>query len=225
VLTIGRIGFWAGLAAFTATVLYDLVQVLQVAGVLHFPLDEILIFGTSLCIVVPFVLEMLAFHYSSAGEERFWSHAALIFASIYAVFGMANYVVQLATVIPARLHGAADTVRFLEQTPHSLLWDFDAIAYLAMGLATLVMVPALRNVHVERRLRIACIANTRGDDARRYRLFLSNVFEYAFAHRLPVGNHCAAIYVTLSDRVANEVHRAAGFGLRSTFRRATSSFA
>lgn len=159
-MTIGRIGFWAGLAAFTATVLYDVVQVLQVAGVLHFPLDEILIFGTSLCIVVPFVLEILALHYSTAGEERFWSHAALIFTSIYAVFGTANYVVQLATVIPARLHGAADTVRLLEQTPHSLLWDFDAIAYLAMGLATLVMVPALRNVRVERRLRIACIANT-----------------------------------------------------------------
>ena len=46
--TIGRIGFWSGLSAFAATVAYDLVQILQVLGVLHFPLDEILIFGTSL---------------------------------------------------------------------------------------------------------------------------------------------------------------------------------
>ena len=61
---LGRIGFRAGLAAFTATVAYDLVQALQVLGILHFPLDEILIFGTSLCIIVPFVLEMLALHYS-----------------------------------------------------------------------------------------------------------------------------------------------------------------
>ena len=29
---IGRIGFWSGLAAFAATVAYDLVQIMQVAG-------------------------------------------------------------------------------------------------------------------------------------------------------------------------------------------------
>lgn len=157
--SIGRIGFWAGLAAFTATVAYDVVQILQVVGVLHFPFDEILIFGTSLCIVFPFVFEMLALHYSTPIDQRFWTHAALIFTTMYAVFGTANYVVQLTTVIPAKLRGAADTIRLLEQTPHSLLWDFDAIAYIAMGLTTLVIVPALRNAGVERWVRIACIAN------------------------------------------------------------------
>ena len=51
--TVGHIGFRAGLAACAATLAYDVVQILQVVGVLHFPLDEILIFGASLCIVVP----------------------------------------------------------------------------------------------------------------------------------------------------------------------------
>lgn len=78
---------------------------------------------------------------------------------MYAVFGTANYVIQLATVIPAKLRGAADTVRVLEQTPHSLFWDFDAIAYIAMGLTTLVIIPALHNTGSERRVRIACVAN------------------------------------------------------------------
>jgi hypothetical protein len=157
--TLGRTGFWAGMAASTATVAYDVVQILQVVGVVHFPLDEILIFGTSLCIVVPFILEMLAFHYSRPIESRFWSHAGLIFTTMYAVFGSANYVVQLTTVIPAKLRGAADTVRVLEQTPHSLLWDFDAMAYLAMGFAALLIIPALRRSGVERRVRIACMAH------------------------------------------------------------------
>jgi hypothetical protein len=157
--TPGRIGFWAGMAAFSATVAYDVVQVLQVVGALHFPLDEILIFGTSLCIVLPFVFEILALHYSSPADKRFWTHAALIFTSMYAVFGTANYVVQLTTVIPAKMRGAADTVRLLEQTPHSLLWDFDAVAYIAMGLTTLVILPALGTTGVERRVRIACMAN------------------------------------------------------------------
>jgi hypothetical protein len=158
-LTLGRIGFRAGIAAATATVAYDGVQILQVLGILHFPLDEILIFGTSLCIVVPFVLEMLALHYSRPIEVRFWTHAGLIFTTMYAVFGSANYVIQLTTVIPAKLRGAADAVRLLEQTPHSLLWDFDALAYLAMGLATLLILPALRRNGVERWLRVACIAH------------------------------------------------------------------
>ncbi|HET7374394.1 MAG TPA: hypothetical protein VFJ20_13485 [Gemmatimonadaceae bacterium] len=157
--TLARIGFRAGLAAFTATVAYDLVQILQVVGVLHFPVDEILIFGTSLCIVVPFVLETLALHYSTPVDRRFWTHAGLIFTTMYAVFGTANYVVQLTTVIPAKLRGAGDTVRVLEQTPHSLLWDFDAIAYIAMGLTTLMIIPALRHTGVERWVRFACMAN------------------------------------------------------------------
>ena len=155
----GRVGFWSGLAAFSATVAYDIVQILQVVGVLHFPFDEILIFGTSLCIVVPFVFEILAFHYARPADKQFWTHAALIFTTMYAVFGTANYVVQLTTVIPAKLRGAADTVRMLEQTPHSLLWDFDALAYIAMGLVALVIIPALGNTATERRVRLACLAH------------------------------------------------------------------
>jgi hypothetical protein len=158
-MTLPRIGFRAGLAASAATVAYDTVQILQVVGVLHFPLDDILIFATSLCIVLPFVFEVLALHYSSPDDKRFWTHAALIFTTMYAVFGTANYVVQLTTVIPAKLRGAGDTVRLLEQTPHSLFWDFDAIAYIMMGLATLVIIPALGNTGVERGARLACAAH------------------------------------------------------------------
>ena len=158
-MPIGRIGFRAGVAAAAATVAYDTVQILQVVGVLHFPLDDILIFATSLCIVLPFVFEVLALHYSSPVDKRFWTHAALIFTTMYAVFGTANYVIQLTTVIPAKLRGAGDTVRLLEQTPHSLFWNFDAIAYIAMGLATLLIIKALGNTRTERRARLAGTAH------------------------------------------------------------------
>jgi hypothetical protein len=154
-----RIGFWAGVAAFTATVAYDVVQILQVVGALRFPLDEILIFGTSLCIIVPFVLEILAMHYTTPSERRFWTHAGLVFATMYAVFGTINYVVQLTTVIPAKLRGATEEVRLLEQTPHSLLWDCDAIAYIAMGLTAVFVIPALQSTAAERRVRIAGVVN------------------------------------------------------------------
>jgi hypothetical protein len=147
------------LAAFASAVAYDVVQILQVAGVLRFPIDEILIYGTSLFIVVPFVLEILALHYLTSHDKQFWTHGALIFASIYAVFVVANYVVQLATVIPAKLRGASEAVHILEQTPHSLFWDYDAVGYISMGLATLVAVPALSKVGFERWVRLSLIAN------------------------------------------------------------------
>jgi hypothetical protein len=88
--TISEVGYRAGLVAFASTVAYDLAQVLQIAGILRFPLDEILIYGTSLCIVVPLLLEILSLHHLTAREKQFWTHAAVIFTSMYAVFVTAN---------------------------------------------------------------------------------------------------------------------------------------
>ena len=142
-----------------SAVAYDVVQILQVAGVLRFPADEILIYGTSLCIVVPFILEMLAFHHVTSADKQFWTHAALVFTIMYAVFVTANYVVQLATVIPAKLMGASEGIRVLEQTPHSLFWDYDAVGYISMGLACALAVPAVNNAGFERWVRLSLIAN------------------------------------------------------------------
>jgi heme/copper-type cytochrome/quinol oxidase subunit 4 len=147
------------MAAFASALAYDVVQILQVVGVLRFPLDEALIYGTSLCIVVPFILEMVAFHHLTPRDKQFWTHASLVFASIYVVFVTANYVVQLATVVPAKLSGTAEPIHLLEQTPHSLFWDYDAVGYISMGLATLVAVPAVSNVGFERWVRVSLIAN------------------------------------------------------------------
>ena len=158
-IEISKVGYWSGLAAFVSVVAYDVMQILQVMGVLRFPLDEVLIYGTSLCIVVPFVLEMLAFHYLTAKDKQFWTHASLIFTIIYAVFVTANYVVQLATVIPSKLAGTSEAIRVLEQTPHSLFWNYDAVGYISMGLATLIAAPALSKVGFERWVRISFIAN------------------------------------------------------------------
>jgi hypothetical protein len=78
---------------------------------------------------------------------------------MYAVFVTANYVVQLATVIPAKLSGTSEAIRLLEQTPHSLFWDYDAVGYVSLGLATLLAVPALNNVGFEKWARLALLAN------------------------------------------------------------------
>jgi hypothetical protein len=157
--TICQIGFWSGLVAFVSTIAFCMVQVFQLTGWLKFPADEILIYGTSLFIVVPFLFEMLAFHYLTSGNKRFWSHAALMFSIIYAVFVTANYVVQLATVVPAKLNGMLSKIQILEQTPHSMFWNFDALGYIFMGLATLVAVPVFEKKGFEKWVGVAFLSN------------------------------------------------------------------
>jgi len=158
-IKISEVGYWSGWAAFVSVLTYDVVQILQVMEVLHFPIDEVLIYGASLCIVIPFVLEMLSFHHLTAKDKQFWTHASLIFTIIYAVFVVANYVVQLATVIPLKLNGASEAIRVLEQTPHSMFWNYDAIGYISMGLATLFAIPALSKQGFERWVRWSFVAH------------------------------------------------------------------
>jgi heme/copper-type cytochrome/quinol oxidase subunit 4 len=157
--TIYKLGFWSGIIAFTATVAYCIVQLLQLYDVFTYPTDERLIYGTSLCIVIPFVIEILALHYTTPESKKFWTHAALIFTVLYAAFVTANYVVQLATVIPNTLKGLLNEVRILQQTPHSLFWNFDAVGYIFMGLATLVAIPAFEKEGFQKWVRISFVAN------------------------------------------------------------------
>ena len=154
---VSTFGFWSALVAFVAAVGFSVALILQVGGVLAFPWDGILIFGFSLCIATPFMLAILALHYTVPNEKKIWSHAALLFAVIYTVYVTLNYVVQLGTVIP--MTATADEIRVLNQTPHSLLWDADALGYIFMGLATLFAFPVFTKQGIQRWLRGFFLAN------------------------------------------------------------------
>ena len=157
--TLFKAGFWSALVAFLGLLGYDVAQLLQIVGFVGFPWDAILIYGFSLCIATPFVIGILALHYLAPDEKKFWSHAALLFAVMYAVYVNLNYVVQLATVIPSSLRGSLDEIRVLDQTPHSLFWDIDALGYIFMGLSTLFAVPVFSKAGLENWLRLFFLAN------------------------------------------------------------------
>lgn len=154
-----RLGFWSGLIAFTATVTYCIVQLLQVKGLIGFPADEIAIYSVSLCISIPYLLQILSLHYTVSARHRIWTHAALLFATLYCFFVVTNYVVQLATVIPAKLDDEYESVRWLDQTPHSLFWDFDALGYIFMGLSMLMAALSLERKGFQHRVRWSLLAN------------------------------------------------------------------
>jgi len=134
--TTTRFGFQASLVACIASVTFSIVQILQVLDLVPSPFDEILIYGSSLVIATPYVLAILALHYTVADDKKLWTHAALLFGVMYAIFVSFNYVVQLATVVPARMQGTINDIRLLDQTPHSLFWDVDAIGYIFLGFST-----------------------------------------------------------------------------------------
>jgi len=68
-------------------------------------------------------------------------------------------VVQLATVIPASLSGTLDQIRILDQTPHSLFWNVDALGYIFLALATLFASFFFANKGFERWVKWFFIAN------------------------------------------------------------------
>jgi hypothetical protein len=154
-----KIGYWAGMMAFAFTAAYVVIQLMQVAGILKFPVDEILVYSISLCIAVPYILEILALYHTANADKKFWCHAALLFAVMYAMFVVPNYVVQLATVVPAKINGTAADIKILEQTPHSLFWDYDAMGYISMGIASALLVPVFKKTGFEKWVRLGFLAN------------------------------------------------------------------
>ena len=154
-----QIGFYASLVACAAAIAYSVAQILQIVGVLKFPVDAILLYSFSLCIATPFLLTVLALHYLVPEDLRIWSHAALLFAVIYTVYVTLNYVVQLGTVLPMTLAGTLGSFRVFDQTPHSLFWDVDALGYIFLGFSTLAASFVFERNKADKWLKYILLAN------------------------------------------------------------------
>jgi hypothetical protein len=165
-MSVSRIGSYAAFVAFVGAVGYVMsvpLQILNVVGPLE---DSAIAFGFSLIIATPFLIAMLALHYTVSEEKRFWTHAAVILAAIYTVFCTMNYVVQLTTVIPAGYYwtlenqqGTPGPLSILNQTPHSLFWDLDGLGYIFLNLSTLFAFPVFEKRGLENWVRRFFLAN------------------------------------------------------------------
>ena len=149
-MQIPKFGFYTALASAAASTGYTIVQILQVMGVVHPPLDAVLIYAFSLCIAPPFMLAMLALCHSVDTGKKFWAHAALLFSALYNGFVMLMYVMQLAAVIPFHL-----TDKALIVAPHSFFWTIDALGYINMGIAALFAAFVFKKQSIQRWLFLA----------------------------------------------------------------------
>ncbi len=161
-----NIGFWSALVAFLGAVGYMLSAFLQVLNVLGPLEDSIMAFVASLMMPVPILLAMLVLHSLAPPDKKFWTSAAVAFAIIYTTYNTLNYVVQLATVIPAGYvwtfenpAGTPGPLAVLNQTPHSLFWDVDALGYIFLSLATLFAYPVFGKLGLQLWVRRFFLAN------------------------------------------------------------------
>jgi len=136
-----KLGFYASLISMVAVVGYGVAQSLQAVGIWGYPLADILIYATSLCISVPFLLAMLAFHETVDPRRRLWTRGALMFGVMYVTYVALMYSVQLSVVIPKSME--SPSIGVLGVAPQSLFWDIDGLGYIAMGISTLFAAMAL----------------------------------------------------------------------------------
>ena len=130
-----RLGFFASAVGFIAVVGYGVAQTLQVVGIVTYPLADILIYGFSLCISVPFLLAILALHDTVDDRQRLWTCGALLFAVMYVTYVALMYTVQLSVVIPKSILSPSEGI--LGVAPQTLFWDIDALGYISMGVSSL----------------------------------------------------------------------------------------
>lgn len=164
--TILTIGYWSALTAFIGAIGYVMSVPLQIFNLMTPLQNAAMAFGFSLMMPVPFLLVTLALHHTVPEEKRFWTHTAIVLAVIYAVYCTLNYVVQLATVIPAgyfwtfeNQQGTLGPLSVLNQTPHSLFWDIDGLGYIFLNLATVFLIPIFGKQGLQKWVRWFLIAN------------------------------------------------------------------
>lgn len=155
-----RFGFFAALGALIASVAYGIPQILQVAGILIWPWDLILIFAPSLALAPLFVLTMVAVHAAAREERRIWSLAALSLALMYGVLVSIVYVIQIGAVVPAGLAGDSERVAlFACCGAGQPMTAVDLLGYTLMSLSTLFAALVFRGSGLRRAACLSLLAN------------------------------------------------------------------
>jgi hypothetical protein len=158
--TPARIGQAAAITAALASIGYGVVQIGQIAGLLRFPADEIAIFGFSICIPIPYLLAMLALHHLTPEPRRFFSHAGVALAGVYATICSFVYIIELCVSVPLRLHaGSPADPRMLNMSQPQFMFSVDSLGYIFMSLSALLAAFAFEPAGGQLRLRRAFVAH------------------------------------------------------------------
>lgn len=146
--SVRALGFWSAVAATVFSLAYVLGQFAEWLGMLGSrggPSSESTILGLvvlltpSFFLGSSFLLLMVSVHYLAPADRKVWSHAALAFATAYAVLISTVYFVQLTLVAPRIARGEVAGIEpFLFVPFDSFLYAVDILGYSFMSVATLL---------------------------------------------------------------------------------------
>jgi hypothetical protein len=167
--TVRKLGLWSAVHASVFSIIYIIFQLAEWLDLLgsgggpenpSTALGLILLLTPSLFLGSSFALLMLCVHYYAPEDKKIWSHAGLMFATIYTVMISINYYVQLTLVVPHIIRGEVGSIRPFLFTPFdSFIYSVDVLGYSFMSLSTLFAAFVFTGTGLERTARRFMIAN------------------------------------------------------------------
>jgi hypothetical protein len=141
------VGFWSAFLATVFSLTYVVAQLAEWAGLLgssggpesgSTPLGLVVLLTPSLFLGSAFLVLVVSIHQLASPDRRVWSHAAVSFATAYAVLISTVYFVQLTLVAPRLARGEVEGIEpFLFVPFDSFLYAVDILGYSFMSIATL----------------------------------------------------------------------------------------
>lgn len=163
------VGYWSALLATIFSVTYVVGQLAEWMGLLgsaggpesSSTVPGIVVLLTpSLFLGPSFLVLVVSIHQLAAPDRKVWSHAAIAFATAYAVLVCTVYFVQLTFVAPRIARGETAGIESFLFTPfNSFLYAVDILGYSFMSLATLFAAPVFTASGLPRVVRRFLIAN------------------------------------------------------------------
>lgn len=140
-------GFWSAVLATVFSLAYDVGQIAEWLGWLgsqggpessSTPLGLAILLTPSLFLGSAFLVLAVSIHQVAPPDRKVWSHAAVAFATAYAILISVTYYVQLTLVAPRLASGrVAGLEPFLFVPFDSFLYSVDILGYSFMSVATL----------------------------------------------------------------------------------------
>ena len=163
------LGFWSAVLATAFSITYDVGQLAEWFGLLgsqggpessSTPLGIVVLLTPSLLLGSSFLVLVVSIHQLSPSDRKVWTHAAVAFATVYAVLISINYFVQLTWVAPRLAAGRTHGIEPFLFTPFdSFLYSVDILGYSFMSVATLFAARAFTGRGLERVVRLFLTAN------------------------------------------------------------------
>ena len=102
-----------------------------------------------------FVVLMACIHAYAAEPKKIYSRIGLLFALVYAVVILVDYLLQLTVVVPSLQAGETDGLSlFTQYDPHGLFIALESLGYSMLSVALLFAAPVFAGGRAERAIRV-----------------------------------------------------------------------